>query len=72
MRNVNAVFLFIGAAAVNTAGFLPIYYIPLYFQFTRGDGAIGGAIFVNSAIDGLSGVNSTDNQRRHAKPVAAE
>ncbi|KAI9372485.1 MFS general substrate transporter [Aspergillus egyptiacus] len=44
MRNINAVFLFICAAAVNTAGFIPIYYIPLYFQFTRGDDAIKAAV----------------------------
>ncbi|KAI6087312.1 major facilitator superfamily domain-containing protein [Hypoxylon rubiginosum] len=44
MRNWNAVLLFICAAAVNTAGFVPIYYIPLYFQFTRGDTAIEAAV----------------------------
>ncbi|EAU31618.1 predicted protein [Aspergillus terreus NIH2624] len=44
LRNINAIFLFICAAAVNTAGFIPIYYIPLYFQFTRGDDAIKAAV----------------------------
>ncbi|KAF3010362.1 hypothetical protein E8E14_009434 [Neopestalotiopsis sp. 37M] len=44
MRNLNAVLLFMVAAAVNTAGFIPIYYIPLYFQFTRGDDAIEAAV----------------------------
>ncbi|KAK3291720.1 major facilitator superfamily domain-containing protein [Chaetomium fimeti] len=44
MRNWNAVLLFCCAAAVNTAGFVPIYYVPLYFQFTRGDSAITAAV----------------------------
>ncbi|KAH6846935.1 major facilitator superfamily domain-containing protein [Chaetomium sp. MPI-CAGE-AT-0009] len=44
MRNWNAVLLFCTAAAVNTAGFVPIYYVPLYFQFTRGDSAITAAV----------------------------
>lgn len=44
MRNRNAVLLFMIAAAVNTSGFVPIYYIPLYFQFTRGDDAIEAAV----------------------------
>ncbi|SPQ26873.1 cd867ba1-2a8a-411d-a580-4cd420b027f1 [Thermothielavioides terrestris] len=44
MRNWNAVLLFCLATAVNTAGFVPIYYVPLYFQFTRGDSAITAAV----------------------------
>lgn len=44
LRNWNAVLLFCCAAAVNTAGFVPIYYVPLYFQFTRGDSAITAAV----------------------------
>ncbi|KND89162.1 putative HC-toxin efflux carrier TOXA [Tolypocladium ophioglossoides CBS 100239] len=44
MRNINAILLYICASAVNTAGFIPIYYVPLYFQFTRGDGAIKAAV----------------------------
>ena len=44
LRNLNAVFLFICASAVNTAGFIPIYYVPLYFQFSRGDDAIKAAV----------------------------
>ncbi|KUI66831.1 Putative HC-toxin efflux carrier TOXA [Cytospora mali] len=44
LRNWNAVLLFICMAAVNTAGFIPIYYVPLYFQFSRGDDAIGAAV----------------------------
>ncbi|ROW17640.1 hypothetical protein VPNG_00856 [Cytospora leucostoma] len=44
LKNWNAVLLFISMSAVNTAGFIPIYYVPLYFQFSRGDDAIGAAI----------------------------
>ncbi|TPX13643.1 uncharacterized protein E0L32_005846 [Thyridium curvatum] len=44
LRNPNAVLLYICASAVNAAGFIPIYYIPLYFQFTKGDSAIDSAI----------------------------
>lgn len=44
LRNRNAVLLFICAAACNTAGFIPIYYIPIYFQFSRGDTAIESAV----------------------------
>lgn len=44
LRNWNVVLLFACAAAVNSAGFVPIYYLPLYFQFTRGDSAITAAI----------------------------
>ncbi|KAH7325592.1 major facilitator superfamily domain-containing protein [Stachybotrys elegans] len=44
LKRYNAVLLFICAAASNCACFIPIYYIPLYFQFTRGDGAIDAAV----------------------------
>lgn len=44
LKNRNVVLLFICAAACNTAGFIPIYYIPIYFQFSRGDTAIESAV----------------------------
>ena len=44
LKNWNAVLLFACAAAVNTSGFIPIYYVPLYFQFARGDNAIEAAV----------------------------
>ena len=44
LKNRNAILLFICAAAVNTAAFIPIYYIPIYFQFTRGDTALMSAV----------------------------
>ncbi|KAG8626046.1 hypothetical protein KVT40_006447 [Elsinoe batatas] len=55
LRNWNAVLLYICASAVNTAGFIPIYYIPLYFQFTRGDNAIDAAVRLLPLIFLLSG-----------------
>ncbi|MCJ1360924.1 hypothetical protein MMC16_000019 [Acarospora aff. strigata] len=44
VKNKEAVLLFILTAAANTAGFIPIYYIPLYFQFTQGDTALDSGI----------------------------
>lgn len=36
--------LFIATACCNAAGFIPIYYIPIYFQFSRGDDALEAAV----------------------------
>lgn len=44
LRIRDAVLLFICAAACNCAGFVPIYYVPIYFQFTRGDTPIESAV----------------------------
>ncbi|KAI9703719.1 MAG: hypothetical protein M1836_007489 [Candelina mexicana] len=44
MKNKEALLLFVLAAACNTAAFVPIYYIPIYFQFTRGDSALDSAV----------------------------
>ncbi|TQN63798.1 Efflux pump patC, partial [Colletotrichum shisoi] len=44
LRDVNALLLFAINAGVNAAGFIPIYYTPLYFQFSRGDEAMTSAI----------------------------
>jgi hypothetical protein len=38
------VLLFISTAATSTMLFIPVYYIPLYFQFTRGDEPIKAAV----------------------------
>jgi hypothetical protein len=54
LSNYNAILLFICAAASNSACFIPIYYIPLYFQFTRGDGAIDAAVRLLPYISVLS------------------
>lgn len=44
LKNKEAVLLFILSAACNTAAFVPIYYLPIYFQFTRGDPALESAV----------------------------
>jgi hypothetical protein len=54
MRNKEANLLFICAACANTAGFLPIYYLPVYFQFSRGDDALGAAVRLLPLITILS------------------
>lgn len=40
MTNGHAVLLAVLAATCDVFTFVPIYYIPLYFQFTRGDDAL--------------------------------
>jgi hypothetical protein len=54
VKNKEANLLFICAACANTAGFLPIYYLPVYFQFSRGDDALGAAIRLLPLITILS------------------
>ncbi|QYS95306.1 MFS domain-containing protein [Trichoderma simmonsii] len=54
LGNFNAVLLYICASAINTSAFVPIYYIPLYFQFTRGDDAIKSAVRLLPMIVTLS------------------
>ncbi|KAH8651949.1 major facilitator superfamily domain-containing protein [Tricladium varicosporioides] len=44
LRIKEANLLFVAAAGCNAAGFLPIYYIPVYFQFSRGDNALEAAV----------------------------
>ena len=43
-RNKEAMLLHVLAAACNASLFIPIYYIPIYFQFTRGDTALDSAV----------------------------
>ncbi|KAL6828100.1 major facilitator superfamily domain-containing protein [Trichoderma camerunense] len=54
LGSFNAVLLYICASAINTSAFVPIYYIPLYFQFTRGDDAIKSAVRLLPMIVTLS------------------
>lgn len=54
-NNKEALLLFVLAAACNTAAFIPIYYIPVYFQFTRGDSALDSAVRLLPLIFVLSG-----------------
>jgi hypothetical protein len=44
LYNRTLVLLFISTAATSTMLFIPVYYIPLYFQFTRGDEPIKAAV----------------------------
>lgn len=44
LQSKEPIVLFVLTATFNTAGFIPIYYIPTYFQFTRGDGPLESAI----------------------------
>lgn len=44
LKNKEALLLFVLTATFNSAGFIPIYYIPTYFQFTRGDGSLDSAV----------------------------
>lgn len=44
LRNKEAMLLFVLTATFNSAAFIPIYYIPTYFQFTRGDGPLDAGV----------------------------
>ncbi|MCJ1327053.1 hypothetical protein MMC10_003719 [Thelotrema lepadinum] len=54
LRKVEACLLFMAAAGSNTSGFVPIYYLPVYFQFTRGDSALEAAVRLLPLITLLS------------------
>jgi hypothetical protein len=44
LKNKEMVLLFIETAAAGTSSFVPIYFIPLYFQFVKGDGALDAGV----------------------------
>lgn len=44
LKNLNMLLLYISTAAISTGLFVPIYYIPLFFQFTHGDSALEAAV----------------------------
>jgi MFS family permease len=44
LKDKEAILLFILTSTFNSAGFIPIYYIPTYFQFTRGDAPLESAV----------------------------
>ncbi|KAI9654953.1 MAG: hypothetical protein M1821_005706 [Bathelium mastoideum] len=54
LKMPEACLLFVAAAGANAAGFIPIYYIPTYFQFTRGDTALEAAVRLLPLITLLS------------------
>ena len=43
-KNKEALLLFVLAASCNACVFVAIYYIPIYFQFTRQDSALDSAV----------------------------
>ena len=54
LKNKEAILLFLLMATGATAAFVPIYYIPIYFQFTRGDSALESAVRLLPFITVLS------------------
>lgn len=44
LRKKEAMLLFVLTATFNSAAFIPIYHIPTYFQFTRGDGPLDAGV----------------------------
>jgi len=44
LRVRTLVLLFISTAATSTSLFIPVYYIPLYFQFSRGDDPVEASV----------------------------
>lgn len=54
-RNKEALLVFLTMGFGACASFVPIYYIPVYFQFTRGDDALESAVRMLPDIFCLSG-----------------
>ncbi|KAL8704368.1 MAG: hypothetical protein Q9201_002470 [Fulgogasparrea decipioides] len=50
LKSRSLVLLFIGTAGSSAVNFFNIYYIPLFFEFTKGDGGIKAAWYVISGI----------------------
>ena len=44
LLNKDAILLFLLGCVANAGGYVPLYYIPLYFQFTRGNAALEAAV----------------------------
>ncbi|KAJ5611901.1 hypothetical protein N7528_009006 [Penicillium herquei] len=44
LKNKEMILLFIETAAAGTSSFVPIYFIPMYFQFVKGDGALDAGV----------------------------
>lgn len=44
LKNKEMILLFVETAAAGTSSFVPIYFIPLYFQFVKGDGALDAGV----------------------------
>ncbi|KAL8695938.1 MAG: hypothetical protein Q9201_007895 [Fulgogasparrea decipioides] len=50
LANKEAVLLFVLNSASNAGGYIPLYYIPLFFQFTRGDDPLKAAVRLLSLV----------------------
>jgi len=55
LKNKEAILLFLTTATGSAVAFVSIYYIPVYFQFTRGDSGIEAAVRLLPLIFLLSG-----------------
>ncbi|EFQ35943.1 major facilitator superfamily transporter [Colletotrichum graminicola] len=44
LKHKESTLLFVSTICSNTAAFVPIYYIPVYFQFSKGDSALDAAV----------------------------
>ena len=55
LKNKEALLLFLLMGTGAAAAFIPIYYIPIYFQFTRNDSALDSAVRLLPFIFVLSG-----------------
>ncbi|KAL8725088.1 MAG: hypothetical protein Q9166_007582 [cf. Caloplaca sp. 2 TL-2023] len=44
LMDKEAILLFVLGCAANAGGYVPLYYIPLYFHFTRGNAALEAAV----------------------------
>lgn len=44
LRNKEMILLFVETACAGTTSFVPVYFIPLYFQFVKGDGALEAGV----------------------------
>ena len=72
LKNKDAILLFILAAACDGACFIPTYYIPLYFQFTRGDNALVSSFrllpYIVSLVVAILGSGYFMSRLGHFKP----
>ncbi|KAL2139965.1 hypothetical protein VTI28DRAFT_4442 [Corynascus sepedonium] len=44
LKSKGMLLIFVETAAAETSSFVPIYFIPLYFQFVKGDGALDAGV----------------------------
>ena len=56
LKNKEAVLLFVLMTTGNAGGFIPVYYIPPYFQFARGEDPLSSAVRLIPLIIFISGM----------------